>query len=342
MNITLIPNRSLTLVTSDFRVLTAGKDNPNWNEILEAVRDRDEDRLVSLMSMKQTIKSFGKNVKDRGEITIRGNKVFYRGVQLHGKDVQRIIDYLTNKFPTESMVRFLERKLKNPSPRSRDCMYDFFENKGMPLTDRGTFLGYKGVREDYNSINTGSEPLIEGIRNPDGSIRNRIGDVVRMDRRYVCDDFNQPCGPGLHVGSQAYAQNWAGGGHIMVVEVDPADVVSVPTQEHEKLRVTGYRVVGEVKKEQLLDSTYNGDYVRPDDAPNPDDDNTDFGWTDERCQGKSINYRNGYEAGVADGRAHQKRKFYEMDRGCTFKRYPPTYVAGYCDGYRDGRSGFGS
>lgn len=342
MNITLIPNRSLTLVTSDYRVLTAGKDNPNWEKILEAVRERNEGKLIGLMSMKQTVKAFGKDVAGRGEITIKGKKVFYRGVQLHGKDVQRILDYLTNKFPTESMVLFLERKLKNPSPRSRDCMYDFFENKGMPLTDRGTFLGYKGVRPDFNSVNTGSEPLIEGIRNEDGSIRNRIGDVVRMDRRYVCDDFNQPCGPGLHVGSQKYAQGWAGGGHIMVVEVDPADVVSVPTQEHEKLRVTGYRVVGEVKKEQLLDNTYNGDYVRPDNAPDPDDDEGDFGWVDEACQGKSINYRNGYEAGVADGRAHQKRKFYEVDKGRTFKRYPSTYVAGYCAGYRDGRNGFGS
>lgn len=326
------------LVTSTGRVLTTTKDNPNWAKIQSAVQAKDEKALISLISLKESVKSFGIEVKGRGEITVDCDKVFYRGTQLYGEDVNRIIAYLSGGFPTESMILFLEDKLLNPSLTSVDALYMFLENKGMPITDNGTVLGYKGVRADGFSINTGAEPLIEGIR-VNGSIRNQIGDVVAMDRRYVCADNHQPCGPGLHIGSQNYARNWAGGGKVMVVEFRPRDVVSVPTMEHEKLRVCRYRVVGELNGD-YLGNTYNSDYVRPHTAPDPDvavevETPAEKDWSNLYS---ISDWSKGQTAGFKDGKAHAKRKFYECDRGRSFKRFAKEFVDGYLAGYRDGRA----
>ena len=344
MNITFLRNpngspREIVLVTSTGRVLTTTKDNPNWAKIQTAVSAKDEAALIKLISLKESVKAFGEHVVGRGDIDVKGDKVLYRGEPLYGEDVNRIIAYLNGGFPTESMILFLEDKLLNPSPVSVDALYMFLENKGMPITDNGTVLGYKGVAADGFSINTGAEPLIDGIRREGGSIRNFIGDVIAMDRRYVCADNHQPCGPGLHVGSQNYARNWAGGGKVMVVEFRPRDVVSVPTMEHEKLRVCRYRVVGELNGDYLGD-TYNSDYVRPNTAPDPDVvEAVEIPAEKDYSNLYSISdWSKGQSAGFKDGKAHQKRSFYECDRGRSFKRFSKEFVDGYLGGYRDGRA----
>jgi hypothetical protein len=181
MNITFIPNRSVTLVTSDFRVLTATKDNPNWARIEAAIKARDEQALIKAISFKQQVADFGEGIVGSGDISIVGNKVFYRGTQLHGLDVDRMIAYITGGFPKESLILFLESKFRNPNPESVQTLYSFLEGKQMPITDNGTVLGWKGVSADYASIMTGAEPLLSGVRLPNGSISNRVGELVWME-----------------------------------------------------------------------------------------------------------------------------------------------------------------
>ena len=200
MNITFIPRKSITLVTSDFKVLTATKDCPNWKAIEAAVKANDEETLIELISMKKTVENFGKT----GKIQIRDGNVFYRGEKLFGEDVSRIFSYLSHGYPHQSMVKFLEAKLRNAYPSSVEALYSFLENRGMPITDRGTILGYKGVESDFYSKNSGNEPLISGKRDERGKILNSIGETIWMDRRYVCDDNSQGCTGGLHIGSKNY------------------------------------------------------------------------------------------------------------------------------------------
>jgi hypothetical protein len=333
MNLTFVPNRSVTLVTSDYGVLTATADSPNWSAIEAAIKANDEQALISAISLKHSVQTFGATVKGRGEIVVRNSQVYYRGEKLFGEDVNRIISYLKGGFPQASMIRFLEAKLLNKFPESVAALYSFLENRGMPITDNGTVLGYKGVDSDYYSKTSGAEPLISGIRDELGRVRNQIGDVIWMDRRYVCADNSQGCAGGLHVGSNGYAVNFAGDGHVMIVEFSPEHVVSVPTSEHEKLRVYKYRVVGELKEDKaLLDNTYDGEYVRPDDAEDPDE-SVEVS-ENQYCV---ADWSKGQSAGVKDGRSHQKRKFYECDKGRTFKKYSREFVDGYLAGYRSGR-----
>jgi hypothetical protein len=65
-----------------------------------------------------------------------------------------------------------------------------------------------------------------------------------MPRGKVDDDFRRGCSFGFHVGTREYATSW--GPRTMLVKVDPADVVSVPSDcECQKLRTSRYTVVCE-------------------------------------------------------------------------------------------------
>jgi len=355
---TLSPN-SLTVVTSGNKVLTTRSDNPNWSNILTALKGENESELVNLMSVRRTLENFGSELAP-GAISIKNGQVYFRNEQLFGLDVDRILEFSSKGLPVSGMVSFLEKKLANPSRRSIESLYWFLENGNMPITPRGTFLAYKGVSNEFVSINTGHEPLISGTRLPNGSILNTVGQTVHMERRYVTDDFNQGCGPGLHAGSINYAKGW--GPHVVIVEIDPADVVSVPSSEHEKLRCNKYTVIAEFIVP--LNDTYTEEYhpelatpkevkITPeiqalideayqeglndrsinnpsDDQIEEDLDTLDDELDDSSLSVESVDYDTGYVAGLKDGRGHKTREYYEDERQTGF-------IEGYLDGYRDAR-----
>jgi hypothetical protein len=114
----------------------------------------------------------------------------------------------------------------------------------LPITDNGNFLAYKAVREDYTDKYT-------------GKFLNTIDAVLEMPRNKVDDDKNVGCSYGFHAGTIEYAKQFSGGcGHIMLVEINPSDVVSIPTDcEFQKLRTCKYKVVGEYEID-LTDPLY--------------------------------------------------------------------------------------
>ena len=88
-----------------------------------------------------------------------------------------------------------------------------------------------------------------------------------MPRNRVCDNASIGCSDGFHAGSLDYARQYGNGGHLMVVEIDPSDVVSVPNDcDCQKLRTCKYKVVSlfEKKLEQPMCDEY-GDYEDWDD-----------------------------------------------------------------------------
>jgi hypothetical protein len=101
----------------------------------------------------------------------------------------------------------------------------------MPITEDGRFLAYKWVRSNYFDCHT-------------GTFNNSVGKVCKMPRNKVNDDRTQTCSDGLHVCTHAYTKF---GERLMVVAVNPRDVVSVPNDyDNAKMRVCEYEVMYEV------------------------------------------------------------------------------------------------
>lgn len=342
-------DNSLTVVVNGengrSNVLTATSNHPQWNKILQALTAQDEEKLIELISVKKAIETYTES-----NVEIKDQSVWFKGRQLHGLDADRLIQFIREGVPFLPLARFLERKSKNPSFRSINELYKFLEHRKMPITPRGTILGYKGVQENFFSVmgNT-STIMISGETDSGGHILNTVGADIRCERSCVCDDYKQGCSPGLHIGSLEYALGW--GKRVVIVEFDPADVVSVPDDCNcQKLRACAYKVVGEYTG-ALPDSylnKYNAEEVESDSDIEVDDgdDDGDNGYNvgdgdeTESAEDSSSEdaYENGWADGIKDGKAHARRKHYitdAEDTSLTAKELD--YINGYNGGYRKGR-----
>lgn len=338
-------DKSLTVVVVENgknTVLTTTNSNPRWNDILTALKNQDQDELVELMSVAKTVERYSES-----NLLIQDGNVSYKGRQLAGPDVNRLLEFIKDGIPFLPLARFLEKKTKNPSYRSINELYKFLEHRKMPLTPNGTVLGYKGVREDgYSIMGNTATIMISGETDRGGHILNKIGADIRCDRSCVCDDYKQGCSPGLHIGSLEYAVGW--GPKVLIVEFDPADVVSVPDDcECQKLRACAYKVVGEYTGP--MPDTYTEQYELSDEAT---EDGSDLITEGESEEGDDVDfedespnedagvpdaYNDGYEQGVKDGKAHRARVFYVTDMEEVLTDKESSYIGGYNDGYRKGR-----
>lgn len=150
---------------------------------------------------------------------------------------RRILGFLEEGLPFEPLLKFHARLEANPSGRAVQELYTFLENKNLPITSEGMILGYKAVRRDWYDIYS-------------GTILNTVGSTISMPRNKVDDNCNQTCSYGLHIGSIEYVKMFGGSAdrsRILIVEFDPADVVSVPIDYHgQKLRACKYKVLQEM------------------------------------------------------------------------------------------------
>jgi hypothetical protein len=144
--------------------------------------------------------------------------------------------------------------MENPSMQSQKELYDFLEHEHLPITEDGFFLAYKAVRSDFK----------DKYR---GVFDNRVGQVCQMQRAKVDDDRGRGCSNGLHAGALNYVAGYGSleaGDRIVIVKINPKDVVSVPSDcNYEKLRTCRYEVVGEYEGE-LLKPLYKADFSQDD------------------------------------------------------------------------------
>jgi len=208
------------------------------------------------MDLKTTIETY-----TLGALSVNALGVTYRTRPLHTIDVERLMAFMREKLDYRPIAHYIARKMQNPSARAIKEMYNFLENRGMPLTLKGTFIAYKGVDENGWSITGNKETVVlQGEVNEGGHIKNTIGATIEVERSSVDDDFRVGCSTGLHVGSLAYATGF--GKKLIYVEVDPKDVVSVPSEcDCQKLRCCKYTVVGECSGQ--LPNTFTNEFSTP-------------------------------------------------------------------------------
>ena len=222
----IFTGNSLT-VAIDGKLQTMDKSHYNWREAVDALNDEDFEKLERLFDSEKAVEDFSD-----GNIEVKDGVVYYAGEVLNNHIVDRLISFLRQGLPYKPLVRFIDKLMQNPSRRAVQELYGFLEHKNMPLTENGNFLAYKGIDSNFRDKYS-------------GRIDNSVGQTVQMPRNQVCDDANHGCSAGLHAGSYNYAKSYSSnGGHLVVVEIDPADVVSVPHDcEQQKLRTTKYKVL---------------------------------------------------------------------------------------------------
>ena len=205
-------------------------DHTNYKLILEALPTATEDELLELVDIEKAIATFS-----QGQVSIVNGKVMFEGEEVHGSISKRIIEFMSKGLPFQPLVNFLENLMQNPSMQSQQELYDFLEHENLPVTEDGCFLAYKAVRSDFK----------DKWR---GTFDNSVGQVCEMRRAKVDDNRKVGCSQGLHAGALNYVANYGSvdaGDNIVIVKINPQDVVSVPSDcDCEKLRTCKYEVVG--------------------------------------------------------------------------------------------------
>jgi len=350
-----LTNGTLTVVIDNgSQILTARNDHPRWSDIIEAYKNGNKQRLETLLSLQAVVEEYS-----IGSLSVDATGVTYREQPMHTVDSDRVMAFLREGLPYRPLANYMANKMLNPSSRAITEMYTFLEHKGMPIDDDGYIIAYKGVRSDFFSVYGNLQTVvIQGEVNSSGHLLNKVGATIEVERSSVDDNFLVGCSFGLHAGSLTYASGH--GNRVILVRINPADVVSVPEDCNcQKLRCCKYTVIGEFTGK--LPNTYTNEYattdaVADDVTPeNSDDDSDEYvrHTNDGRCdcddcendrntlaesEETANDNRNSYLDGVRDG-------FTDSDMG-DLSRFLPgdqegadtpahkEYMEGYLVGYK--------
>lgn len=221
----------------------------NYKMILEALPTANEDELLDLVDLEKAVANFSD-----GLVEVKNGKVLFEGEEVHGSISQRILEFMKKGLPFQPLVNFLNNLMNNPSMQSQKELYDFLEHEHLPITEDGHFLAYKAVRDDY-------------MDKYKGVFDNHVGNVCEMRRAKVDDNRKMGCSNGLHAGALNYVASYGSvesNDRIVIVKINPEDVVSVPSDCNcEKLRTCRYEVVGEYQGE-LLKPLYKSEFGEDD------------------------------------------------------------------------------
>ncbi len=271
----LIDQQAIIVTDGGETVLVASTD-PTYTAVrryLVDERGQDFDRVRELVStIRVTVKeTLAEAVSVVDGIEDGPQAQPYRIV--HGDPVEEVLLATALRLTQENadlapLGAFLKRLERNPSPASRSQLFGWLKAGGFTITREGLIVGYKSVRNDGLSAHAGNEPVT--VVHQDGTAETVTGHVpypvgatVWMPRHLVDDDRNSACSVGLHVGTYSYAQNFSQ--QMLVVLVDPADVVSVPVDHSaQKMRVCRLRVAALHDGEQIADAVIEAIRTVPD------------------------------------------------------------------------------
>jgi hypothetical protein len=227
----LIQGNNIVIVI-DNNSHTINKQHISYQKIVDAIKASDWESIKELIEPTKSLVDYGQN-----NIKIEGGVLYWRGEVFSNALSDKIIEMYREGFPIEPMIAFMENLMTNPSHRSVTELYRFLERGNLPITSDGCFLAYKKVRSDYKDCHT-------------GTIDNSVGQIVEMERNKVDDDKDRTCSSGLHFCSQDYLNHF-GGERIMILKINPRDVVSVPSDYNDtKGRCCRYEVIGELTGSQ--------------------------------------------------------------------------------------------
>ncbi len=235
------PSTGFITVVLDGERYSINAGNGLFSKALEAYKVNDWDAFIACVNPTIRLKSLYASYEG---IEVKDGNLYVFGDPVHSTLATRVLSFLEAGLDCVHLFKFILKLNLNPSKRAVDELYTFLEHRALPITDNGNFLAYKAVNADYTDKYS-------------GKFLNTIDSVLEMPRNKVDDNKEVGCSYGFHAGTVEYAKDFLGGsGHLMIVEINPVDVVSIPTDcQFQKLRTCKYKVVGEYEID-LTDPLY--------------------------------------------------------------------------------------
>lgn len=217
------------------------KTHPKFKEISDALKAgvntvEDAQALEALINTKAAVVEATKDLKI-GKVTVGTDAILFNGKVINTYLTETMLRILKEGHDIQPWANFMEKLYSNPSKTAVDELFLWLDKAGMPITADGDFLAYKKVNDDFSSYH----------KAPGGGVvMNVPGTVVEMPRNEVDDNRDRTCSYGLHFCSWHYLPSYYGNkGKVVLVAINPADVVSIPSDyDNSKGRASKYAVVG--------------------------------------------------------------------------------------------------
>lgn len=287
----------INVFVPDHGFLTADSDHPSFGMIVRALTADEQisdEQMVALFNVAEGVSvAVAQNAALSSRVSITDGQIVLDGNVLSEALTDHILKLASEQSgDLTGWVRFLERIDANPNEHSRKALFSWLDSlgrndDGITIDAKTGFLvGYKGVAklEDDSLVSVHSGPaIVDGVEHKSGQVPNAVGSVIEMRRDDVQHDPSIGCSRGLHVGTWAYASGWAQGA-VLEVHVDPADVVSVPTDcDAQKMRCSKYEVVN------VLDVPYSSATL------DPETDDSEFWYDEDDDESDASDLPEGYE-----------------------------------------------
>lgn len=258
----ILGSKSVSFIL-DGQPKTINRESEIFASVLEAISKDQIDKLREMLQIKKTIVA---KVSAMGSdlVRVEGNKVLYGEREITGLITTRIFEMLRYGLSITPMLNFLSRLMQNPSKRAVDEVFSFADACSLPITEDGYLLAYRKNGANYLDSHSASvlskpaaimtaeekaqyaNPVVGG---KEKNVTMQIVDdvlTVSMPRNSVDEDKDRTCSKGLHFCSFAYLSHFSGK-HILVVKIDPADIVAIPSDyNNAKGRCSKYQVVDEI------------------------------------------------------------------------------------------------
>lgn len=198
-------SKSLT-VTTGGKTYTIPLGYESEQALLAIQEGRWED-IPGLMDKTTAIKDYSK-----GEIYVKDGVVYIDNESVPHNLSSTIIQFMEEKAPYESLIKFWKKLTNNPSYRAVNELYGFLEANNIPILSDGRILTYKVVKKASKTANYRKPGTYQygkvSVFTPKGgvpqyvdihsrTVLQSVGDVVSMPRRSVDEDKDRTCSYGL-------------------------------------------------------------------------------------------------------------------------------------------------
>ena len=203
--------------------MTAEDIDEHGIEITDDEIDEENEVVVAVVENKET-----------------GKKAVIPGVQA----IRPLIDHAVRNNSPGAVEAFLTRcaAFIDKRQHSVDDLMRFLEKGDLPLSEDGAIIAYKMLRS------TQDKGVFVDCHTR--SIRQRVGSYVCVNEDLVDLNRRNECSNGLHIARRSYLGGF-GGDVCVLCKIDPEDVMVVPHNDANKVRVKGYHIISQLSKEAM-------------------------------------------------------------------------------------------
>jgi hypothetical protein len=273
---TNITPRSLTVVMGSL-TRTIRESHPKWHDARELLKGMAKEARkvpsaaeVDLLTEWLDFPRHITKLTNGSVVITEAGGVFFKGEPVHAHLATRIMQHHAEGFDIDPLCRFTERLGLNPDKAVRDQLFRWLEETDMPITSDGHFLAYKYVNENMTSRH-------------DGRTLHEIGKPVSMPREECDPNPDNHCSTGLHFAGWDYVHTSLSGNKLLLLKIDPVDVVCCPKDYNGKGRACLYTPIAIVSSDEytgkievdtrLMDPVPPANLSEPSDGyDDPDDD----------------------------------------------------------------------